>query len=104
MDTPAYEAERQEAIAEHREWRQEQTSAALLARLDMWTAQTTRLSKGISQDPDYLAGFGRGVEAGRNTVPTACDEVLAVFRREGFAAAAVIGEFLGGPPRLALGG
>ena len=75
LDTPEYEARRQEAIAEHREWRQEQTSTALLARLDQWTAQTTRLSKGISQDPDYLAGFGRGVEAGRNSVPTACEEV-----------------------------
>lgn len=75
LDTPEYEAQRQEAIAEHREWRQEQTSTALLARLDQWTAQTTRLSKGISQDPDYLAGFGKGVEAGRNSVPTACDEV-----------------------------
>lgn len=75
LDTPGYETERQEAIALHREWRQVQSAAAMQARLDQWTAQTARLSKGISQDPDYLAGFGRGVEAGRNMVPTACDEV-----------------------------
>ncbi|HZN03116.1 MAG TPA: hypothetical protein VFD06_05965 [Candidatus Polarisedimenticolia bacterium] len=75
VDTPEYAAERQEAIAEHREWRQEQTAEALKARLEQWTAQTTRLSKGISQDPDYLAGFGKGVEAGRNSVPSACEEV-----------------------------
>jgi len=74
-DTPEYEAERQEAIAEHREWRQVQSAAAMQSRLDQWTAQTTRLSKGISRDPDYLAGFGKGVEAGRNTVPSACEEV-----------------------------
>jgi len=74
-DDPRYEAERQEAIAEHQEWRQEQTATALQARLDRWTAQTARLSKQISQDPDYLAGFGRGVEAGRGSVPAACEEV-----------------------------
>jgi hypothetical protein len=74
-DDPRYEAERQEAIAGHQEWRQEQNSTALKARLDQWTAQTARLSKQISQDPDYLAGFGRGVEAGRGTVPAACEEV-----------------------------
>jgi hypothetical protein len=75
MDTPAYEAQRQEAIAGHQEWRQEQNAAAMQARLDQWTAQTTRLSAQISQDPDYLAGFGRGVEAGRGTVPASCEEV-----------------------------
>jgi len=75
IDTPGYETERQEAIAEHREWRQEQTAASLQARLDEWTAQTTRLSSRISQDPDYLAGFGKGVEAGRGTVPSSCEEV-----------------------------
>ena len=75
MDTPAYEAQRQEAIAGHQEWQKAQNAAAMQARLDRWTAQTTRLSAQISQDPDYLAGFGRGVEAGRGTVPASCEEV-----------------------------
>ncbi len=75
VDTPAYQAERQEAIAEHQEWQRGQNAAAMQARLDEWTAQTTRLSSQISQDPDYLAGFGKGVEAGRGTVPSACEDV-----------------------------
>ncbi len=35
--------------------------------------------------------------------PEACDEVLAIFRTEGFAEAAVVGEMVQGPPEVAVG-
>jgi hypothetical protein len=45
-------------------------------RLEQWRAETALLSRQISQDPDYLAGFSRGVETQRNASPATCADVM----------------------------
>jgi len=66
---------RQEAIAAHREWKAAESSAAIEARLTEWNARNARISSQISDDPDYMAGFVRGVEAGRAEPAMECADL-----------------------------
>ena len=45
-------------------------------------------------------GFGGGVAAVHPGAPESCDEVLGIFRSEGFADAAVVGEMVAGAPQV----
>lgn len=73
---PARAAMRQDAIAAHQEWKQEQASGAYEARMGEWVRLTTRLSGQISTDPDYLDGFARGVEVGRSAPARNCADIV----------------------------
>ena len=72
---PAYAAQLQTAIAQQREFESRQQSEAIDARMRQWVSQTQRIQGRISNDPDYLAGFARGVEAGRATAVTKCEQL-----------------------------
>ena len=72
-DDPGYAAARAEAIAEHRKEDGPPAAVASDGRLNQWISQTARVSDQISSDPDYLAGFARGVEAGRALPPSCTD-------------------------------
>jgi selenide,water dikinase len=82
-----------------------------LARDGVFTGASGRNWSGCGPDVDVPAGFGdaeRALLTDPQTsggllvacAPDAVDAVLDVFRRDGFAQAAVIGECVAGPPRL----
>lgn len=72
---PEAAAVQRDAIAAHREWKAAETQQAVDARMAAWSAQTARLSSSIENDPDYLAGFARGVEEGRASSVKSCEEL-----------------------------
>jgi hypothetical protein len=76
MDGPAYEATRAGAIAAHQEWKSGENGAAIEARLREWNSRNARITSQISDDPDYMAGFVRGVEAGRTAPASACADLV----------------------------
>jgi selenide,water dikinase len=82
-----------------------------LAREGAVTGASGRNWTGCAQDVDVAAHIGeveRAILADPQTsggllvacAPRAADDVLAVFRREGFARAAAIGEFVAGAPSI----
>jgi selenide,water dikinase len=84
-----------------------------LARSGLATGASGRNWAGYGRDVDLDATLGAAERAlltdpqtsGGLLVacaPQAQDEVLAIFRREGFDDAAVVGEIVAGPPRLAV--
>ena len=75
QDDPAYASAHQTAIARQQEFESRQTAEAIDARMSQWVSQTQRIQGRISNDPDYLAGFARGVEAGRATALTKCEQL-----------------------------
>jgi hypothetical protein len=76
QDDPQYAVARGEVLARQQEQRAAVDAQAVEARLEQWRAETSLLSRQISQDPDYLAGFGRGVETQRTTAPSTCSDVM----------------------------
>ena len=74
-DGPGAAEVQREAIAAHRTWKASEDQEAVDARMAAWSAQTTRLSSNIENDPDYLAGFARGVEEGRSSAVKSCEEL-----------------------------
>jgi len=76
QDDPAYAIARQGALARQNEWRASLDARTVASRLEQWRAETSLLSRQISQDPDYLAGFGRGVETERAAAPATCFDVM----------------------------
>jgi hypothetical protein len=73
---PEYAVARGEVLARQEQRRTTVDTQAVEARLEQWRAETALLSRQMSQDPDYLAGFGRGVEAQRAAAPATCADVL----------------------------
>jgi hypothetical protein len=59
-------------------WRAEQTNAAVRAQLDHAREETSRLADRVSGDPDYLAGFAKGVEDARAVDLRACTTMLGL--------------------------
>lgn len=72
---PTYASQQKTAIAQQREFESRQKSEAIDARMSQWVSQTQRIQGRISNDPDYLAGFARGVEEGRATAVTKCEQL-----------------------------
>ena len=75
LDTVDYATTRQEAIAEHQEWKAAESNAAIESRLREWSARNERISSQMSPDPDYKAGFSRGFEDGRGAPVMTCAEL-----------------------------
>ena len=85
-----------------------------LAREGIFTGASGRNWAGYGGDVDAAIGFGdaeRALLTDPQTsggllvacAPDAVADVMAIFRREGFAAAAEIGTITAGPPRVAVG-
>jgi len=71
-----YPRDYERTLAEHAAWKAQQTNAAVQARLDVLVDETSRIPERIGSDPDYLAGFVQGVEAGRAPHPVSCPDLL----------------------------
>jgi len=75
-DGPAYAAAREEVLARQQEQRAALDTQAVASRLEQWRAETARLARPMSQDPDYLAGWSRGIETERAAPAATCVELL----------------------------
>jgi len=73
-----YPEDYDQTLAELEAWRAEQTNAAVRAQLDRAREETSRLADRLSSDPDYLAGFGKGVEDARALDLRACSTMLGL--------------------------
>ncbi len=73
-----YPADYAETLRAHAVWRAKQNNTQVQMRIDTLIDETSRISDRIADDPDYLAGFGKGVAAGRAARVDSCSELLAV--------------------------
>jgi len=73
-----YPADYEQTVREHATWRAVQTNVLVQTRIDALVDETSRISDRIADDHDYLAGFGKGVAAGRAARPASCPELMAV--------------------------
>jgi len=80
-----YPEDYERTLAELAVWRANRVNETVQAKLDYALEETTRVAYRMSGDPDYIAGFARGVEAGRAADRRDCPVLLATD--------------LGGPPR-----
>jgi hypothetical protein len=69
--------ERDTALAQQKEFEERQRSEAVDERMNQWISQTSRIPAQISNDPDYLAGFARGVEAGKVSPAAKCQDLVS---------------------------
>jgi hypothetical protein len=74
----AFPADYEETLARHSVWKAEQTNAAVQASMERLIDETSRIPDRISDDPDYMAGFVKGVEAGRAPHPVACSDLMTI--------------------------
>lgn len=94
----AYPRDYERTLAEHAAWRARQTNGAVQARLDQLIDEASRIPERIVDDPDYLAGFVHGVEAGRTPRSVSCPDLLrgdaaaSLAHRSGGAAHASVNE------------
>lgn len=72
-----YPAGYDRTLAEHAAWKAQQTNVAVQAKLDKALEETGRLTDRMSSDPDYLKGFGAGVEAMRAVDLGKCAELMS---------------------------
>jgi len=73
-----YPGDYEKTLAAHATWRARQTNIAVQARIDALVDDTSRIPERITGDPDYMAGFVRGVEAGRSSRPDSCPGLMSV--------------------------
>ncbi len=73
-----YPADYNRTLAAHAAWKARQQNDLVQARLDRALEATSEIASGMSPDPDYLAGFARGVEAAKATTIDGCPEMLAL--------------------------
>jgi hypothetical protein len=74
----ALPADYEETLARHSVWKAEQANAAVQASMERLIDETSRIPDRISDDPDYMAGFVKGVEAGRAPHPVACSDLMTI--------------------------
>lgn len=73
-----YPEDYEQTLAAHAAWQARQANAAVQARLDALVDETSRIPERIGDDPDYMAGFVRGVEAGRAARPDSCPALMSI--------------------------
>ena len=73
----AYPADYDQTLARHAAWKAEQANAAIRARLEQASEETSRITDRITGNPDYLKGFAAGVEAVKSMELSECDDLLA---------------------------
>jgi len=72
----AYPRDYDNTLAQYAVWRAQQTNAAVQARMDRLVDETSRIPERITGDPDYMAGFVKGVESGRAPHSTQCPDLM----------------------------
>lgn len=81
-----YPPDYERTLAEHEIWKAQQVNAAVSEKLARTTDDAARIADRVRRDPDYLDGFGAGVEAQRNLAFGDCNAVLnANFSKSGKA-------------------
>ena len=73
-----YPGDYEKTVAAHAAWQARQTNIAVQARIDALVDDTSRIPERITGDPDYMAGFVRGVETGRSSRPDSCPGLMSV--------------------------
>jgi hypothetical protein len=73
-----YPDDYERTLADHAAWQARQANAAVQARINALVDDTSRISDRITGDQDYMAGFVRGVEAGRATRPDSCTGLMSL--------------------------
>jgi hypothetical protein len=63
-------------LAEHAAWRAQQTNAAVEAALERAREEAGRVAERMGSDADYVAGFVKGVEAGRGARSPSCEQLV----------------------------
>ncbi len=65
-------------LQRHEIWQAEQLNASIQARIDQAVEETSQVVNRVNSDPDYLAGFGVGVEEARAVDLENCPALMAV--------------------------
>lgn len=79
-----YPPDYERTLAEYEHWKTQQVNAAVSAKLERVTDDAARVTDRVRRDPDYLDGFGAGVEAQRNLSLGDCPAILnATFSQRG---------------------
>jgi hypothetical protein len=73
-----YPGDYQQTLQRYAAWKAEQANAAVQAALDRLVDETSRIPDRINGDPDYMAGFVKGIEAGRSSRPGQCQDLVAL--------------------------
>ncbi len=73
----SYPEDYDRTLAEHAAWKARTANAAVQARIDQASQETSRIADRISSDPDYLKGFALGIEAVRSIDLSRCGDLLA---------------------------
>lgn len=66
----------EQTLAAYESWKAAQTNAAVMARLDDAIEEAARINDRLRSEPEYLEGFGEGVERGRDRAPGDCPSLL----------------------------
>jgi hypothetical protein len=73
----ALPADNERLWSEYRAWKAAQVNVEIRSKLDSVLADAQAVLRSINDDPDYLDGFGRGVEARRYESFSSCDSLLS---------------------------
>ena len=65
-------------LQRHAAWRAKQTNDAVQTSIFKLVDESSRIPDRISDDPDYMHGFVKGVEAGRAARATQCGDLIAI--------------------------
>jgi hypothetical protein len=66
----------EQTLAAYESWKAAQTNAAVMARLDIAIEEAARINDRLRSEPEYLEGFGEGVERGRDRAQGDCPSLL----------------------------
>ena len=64
-------------LARHAAWKAQTANAAVQARIDQASEETSRIADRLTGDPEYLKGFALGIEAVRSIDLSRCGDLLA---------------------------
>ena len=73
-----YPRDYERTVQAHAVWKAQQTNAAVQAQIERLVDETARIPDRINDDPQYLAGFLKGIDSGRAPHPTGCSDLLAI--------------------------
>lgn len=71
-----YPQDYQRTLAEHAVWRAQQTNASIEAALERARDEASRVAERMGSDADYVGGFVKGIEAGRNARTPNCEQLV----------------------------
>jgi hypothetical protein len=66
----------EQTLAAYESWKAAQVNAAVMARLDDAIEDAARINDRLRSEPEYLEGFAKGVDRGRNRPPGDCPSLI----------------------------